>query len=205
MDAISAALGRAYGEEVEPWGDFAPGVPYVLGGSEPLDAVRVYACAVPKPHWHMVSFGMSELYEKASADPDESGWGIEFSLRVAREPEDVEPPVWAAVMLQQLAKYVFAQRPFAPGHTIQVARGTFNDRPDQVLDTPTLLTALAFAVDPQLGVIGTAHGRVTFLQVAALTDKEYAVAKGGNAQKVLELIEREVPLHIVDRGRPSVL
>ncbi|WP_326688909.1 MULTISPECIES: hypothetical protein [unclassified Streptomyces] len=33
----------------------------------------------------------------------------------------------------------------------------------------------------------------------------YAGAQGGNALAVLERIERDVPLHIVDRNRPSVL
>ncbi|MFC5833869.1 suppressor of fused domain protein [Nonomuraea insulae] len=55
-----------------------------------------------------MSFGMSELYEKVSDDPEESGWGIEFSIRVARGPQDEAPPTWSAVLLQQLARYVFA-------------------------------------------------------------------------------------------------
>ncbi len=37
---------------------------------------------------------MSELYEKASDDPEESGWGIEFSMRVARSSQEQAPPMW---------------------------------------------------------------------------------------------------------------
>ncbi|MEV1249684.1 suppressor of fused domain protein [Nonomuraea sp. NPDC049750] len=198
--AIETALHDLYGD-TEPVGTFAPDVPYSAGGPDPLDAIRIYARDEPRPHWHLVSFGMSELYEKVTDDPEESGWGIEFSIRVARGPQDEAPPKWPAVLLQMLARYVFAERPFAPGHTIHVARGTFNDRPDQDEDNPTELAALAFAVDPQLAVLDTPHGRVTFLQVVALTEAEYAAAKGGNAAAVLERVERDVPLHIVDRDR----
>ncbi|MEV0345567.1 suppressor of fused domain protein [Nonomuraea sp. NPDC050680] len=198
--AIETALHDLYGD-TEPVGTFAPDVPYSDGGPDPLDAIRIYARDEPRPHWHLVSFGMSELYEKVTDDPEESGWGIEFSIRVARGPQDEAPPKWPAVLLQQLARYVFAERPFAPGHTIHVARGTFNDRPDQEADNPTELAALAFAVDPQLAVLDTPHGRVTFLQVVALTEAEYVAAKGGNAGAVLERVERDVPLHIVDRDR----
>ncbi|GAA3763534.1 hypothetical protein GCM10022225_56810 [Plantactinospora mayteni] len=202
--AIEVALHDLYGD-TEPVGTFAPDVPYSAGGPDPLDAIQIYAPDEPRPHWHLVSFGMSELYEKVTDDPEESGWGIEFSIRLARRPSDEAPPKWAAVLLQQLARYVLAERPFAPGHTIHCAPGTFNDGPDQEADSPTELAALAFAVDPQLGVLDTPHGRVTFLQVVALTEPEYGAARGGNAAAVLERVERDVPLHIVDRGRPSVL
>lgn len=201
--AIDVALHDLYGD-TEPVGTLEAELKDADGGS-PLDAIRIYAPDEPRPHWHLVSFGMSELYDKVTDDPEESGWGIEFSIRVARGPQNDGPPMWAAVLLQQLARYVWAERPFEPGHTIHVARGTFNDRPGQDPDTPTELAALAFAVDPQLGVLDTPHGRVTFLQVVALTEAEYAAAKGGNAATVLERVERDVPLHIVDRGRPSVL
>lgn len=203
-DAISDALRDLY-SGAEPLADFAPVHPYALGGPDPLDGVRIYGCHEPRPHWHMVSCGLSELYGKETDDPEVSGWGIEFSIRVARGSADDVPPKWAAALLQQLAKYVISQRPFAPGHTIHVAPGTFNDSPAQEEATPTLLAALAFALDPELGVIDTVNGTVAFLQVAALTEAEYAGAQGGNAPAALERVERDVPLHIVDRDRPSML
>jgi hypothetical protein len=154
LAAIEAALRDRYGD-TKPVGTFEPHVPYSAGGPDPLDAIRIYAPDEPRPHWHLVSFGMSELYEKVTDDPETSGSGIEFSLRVARGPRDEAPPTWSAVLLQQLARYVFAERPFAPGHTIHVAGGTFGDGPDQDSGAPTELAALAFAVDPQLAVLDT--------------------------------------------------
>jgi hypothetical protein len=203
-DAIDEALRGIHGD-VEPVGDFAPEVPFMAGGEQPLDAVRVYARSDPKPHWHMIGFGLSELYGKESDDPELSGWGIEFSIRVARGAGEASAPQWPAVLLQQLAKYVFAQRPFAPGHTIHVAAGTFGLEPGTGEPVPTGLAALAFAVDPELGELDTPHGKVTMLQIAALTEDEYAAAQGGAAAEVLAEVGQEVPLHIVDRERESVV
>jgi suppressor of fused-like protein len=202
--AIDSALRELYGGDSQ-WPDWAPLHPYASGGPDPLDAIRNYDYDDPSPHWHMVGCGLSELYEKKSDIPELSGFGIEFSIRVAREPGDVGPPKWAAVMLQQLAKYVIAERPFTLGHTIHVAPDVFNDRPGQAENTPTELAALAFTTDPELGTIDTLNGKLLFLQVAALTEAEYAAAKGGNALTVLDRVAQDVPLHIVDRSRPSVL
>jgi hypothetical protein len=49
---------------------------------------------------------MSELYAKEADNPNESGWGFEFTFRVARDTGDTEPPMWAANLLQNLARYV---------------------------------------------------------------------------------------------------
>ncbi|WP_436788051.1 suppressor of fused domain protein [Yinghuangia sp. YIM S10712] len=198
-EAIDAALERVYGPG-EPFGHLATEVPYALGGPDPLDGISVYRRDHPAPHWHFVGYGMSELYEKETDDPEISGFGFEFSLRVARRDDNDEVPMWAAVMLQRLASYVVDNRPFAPGHTIHVAPGTFG------VDTETELAALAFAVDPDLGIIDTAHGQVAFLQVAALTEDEYAAAKGGHTRAVLEAIaSRTNSLHLVDTARTTLI
>lgn len=196
--AIEKAVARVYGE-VEPYGHLGTQVPFSLGGPDPLDGISIFRRANPVPHWHLVGFGMSELYDKASEDPEVSGFGFEFSARVADHGDD-EIPMWAAVLLQVLARYVIGNRPFAPGHTIHVAPGTFG------ADTDTALAALAFAVDPDLGVIDTPHGSVTFLEVAALTEDEYAAAKGGNTAAVLDRIAaRATRPHIIDRTRGTLL
>ncbi|MFV2172583.1 suppressor of fused domain protein [Actinomadura sp. LOL_016] len=59
---------------------------WTLGGPDPLDGISVYPRADPVPHWHFVSYGMSELYEKTSSNADESGWGFEFTFRLVRDP-----------------------------------------------------------------------------------------------------------------------
>lgn len=62
-DAIDAELSRVYGS-AQPE-HYAPDVPSRLGGEEPLDGISAYRGSHPGSHWHLVSYGMSELYEKA--------------------------------------------------------------------------------------------------------------------------------------------
>src|SRR3569833_80157 len=65
--------------------------------------------------WLLVTFGMTELFGKDSDDPEVSGWGYEFTMRVPRDGD--EPPQWALKLLQQLVSYVFDKgEPFADGH-----------------------------------------------------------------------------------------
>ena len=202
--AIETALHDLHGG-TEPVGTFAPDVPYSAGGPDPLDAILIYARDEPQPHWHLVGLGMSEPRREGDRRPGGVGLGHRVQHPDRPRPQEKAPPMWSAVLLQQLARYVIAERPFAPGHTIHVARGTFGDRPAQGAEPETELAALAFAVDPELTSLDTPHGRVTFLQIAALTEAEYAAAKGSKSMAVLAKIEQDVPMHIVNRNRSSVL
>jgi hypothetical protein len=142
---------------------------------------------------------MSDLYEKRGQNPDESGWGFEFTLRAIRRPDALRPPAWAVLLIQQLSAYVAGTgRWFEPGHTIKPGGLTLGD-------APTALQALAFMVDPELGTIGTPFGKVTFLQIVALTGEEYAAAHGGNAGSIIEVLGEKIPLHVIDPARGSLL
>jgi Suppressor of fused protein (SUFU) len=183
--AIDAALEELYGGAVPL--HIAPELPSYLGGEEPLDGISIYARQAPVPHWHLITYGMSDLYE--------DGDGCEFTLRAVRRPDAVQPPAWAVMLLQQLAVYVRATATgFEPGQTLKPAELTLGDR-------PTALTALVFTVDPELGV----REDLMFLQIAAITDAEYEAARRGNATAVLDLIEPKVPLHVIDPARGSLL
>ena len=54
----------------------------MLGGQDPLDGLSAYKAESPFPHWHIVTFGFSELYEKESENPDYSGYGFELTFRL---------------------------------------------------------------------------------------------------------------------------
>src|SRR5687767_4519289 len=98
--AIGEALSGVY-HDVEPL-HYGTVIKWRLGGPDPLDGISVYR----RPdHWHFVSFGMSELYEKESDVADQSGWGFEFTFRLAGGGD--KPPMWAVNFLQNLARYVF--------------------------------------------------------------------------------------------------
>jgi hypothetical protein len=195
-DAIDARLAELY-PDVEPkhYGTLHR---FALGGPDPLDGISFYPRDEPVAHWHIVGYGMSELYTKETDNPDESGWGFELTFRVARDTGDTEPPVWAANLLQNLARYVFSSGNwFEPGHHLN-ANGPIRQ------DYETQVTALAFAEDPELGTITTPHGRMQFLQVVGLTGDEYAAARQWDTDGVLSLLAERAPLLVTDLDRPSL-
>ena len=82
-DAITAAMERLYpGQEKPPHlgTDFHARV--VFGGPEVIDGFSAYAATEPVPHWHWVTYGLTELYAKESDDPEWSGYGFELTMHV---------------------------------------------------------------------------------------------------------------------------
>ncbi|BCJ33443.1 hypothetical protein Athai_09460 [Actinocatenispora thailandica] len=197
-DAIDGALARLYGDaEPRHYGTL---VKWRLGGPDPLDGISAYPRADPVPHWHLVSYGMTELYEKESSNADESGWGFEFTFRVARGSAETEPPAWALNVLQNLARYVFKSGNwFEPGHHLNLNGPIALDRPD------TLIRAVAFVEDPELPAIDTPHGRVRFLQLVGLTLDELTAAELWRVSSFLDLLGPRLPSYVTDLDRPSAL
>lgn len=196
FDAISSAARALYpGQEGVYYG--TP-IPYVLGGGDPLDGVEIWKSEHGVPHWHYITYGFTELYEKESCDPDESGYGFELTFRLRRGVED-SPPVWPVSLLQNLARYVFSSgNAFGPGHHI-------NCNGPIALETDTLLTALGFCVDPELGALDTPNGHFIFLQAVAITEDEMDAMMCWNGEKFLALIAHFLPLCVAGLERDSLL
>jgi suppressor of fused len=191
-DAIDRALRPIYGD-MEPlhWGTLYR---WRLGGPDPLDGVSAYPRVDPVPHWHYVGYGLSDLYEKESDDPEVSGWGFELTFRLARDPAETEAPAWAAQFLQNLARYVFQTgNDFAAGDVIDAS------------DPHSEIRAAAFTADPELGEITTPHGRVRFLQAIVLTPDEYTAAWEWDTTALLEVLAPRLPLFVSDLDRGSLL
>ncbi|NUR69641.1 MAG: suppressor of fused domain protein [Hamadaea sp.] len=193
-DAIDAALAPLY-PGIEPM-HYGTIIKWSLGGDDPLDGVSVYR---RDDHWHFVSYGMSELYDKESDDPDVSGWGFEFTFRLGRAADEDTPPVWALNFLQNLARYVFTTgNVFEPGHHINLNGPIAVDQPS------TLIRAAVFAEDPELGVIDTPHGTVRFLQIVGITLDEYAAVEVWDATRLLSVLSAYLPKLVTDLSRASL-
>ncbi|QKW32920.1 suppressor of fused domain protein [Actinomadura sp. NAK00032] len=197
-DAIDAALLPLYGD-TRPL-HFGTIHKWALGGPDPLDGISIYARTEPVPHWHYVSYGMTELYTKESENPDESGWGFEFTFRLARDPADEKPPMWAASLLQNLGRYVFTSGNwFEAGHHMDVNGPIAAEREDSEI------RAVTFVRDPELGEIATPHGKVEFLQVVGLAMEEYDALRRWNADGMTAALAPHLPLFVTDIDRRSLL
>jgi hypothetical protein len=196
-DAIDRALAPLYGD-VEPPFHYGTVVKWMLGGPDPLDGISVYRVEEPVPHWHFVSYGLTELYDKDSDDPEVSGWGFELTLRLVRGPEET-PPGWAMGLLQNLARYVFRSgNPFDEHHHLN-ANGPI------ALEAETALKAVLFVRDPLLPPQQTPYGRMKFLQVVGITLDEYELLRDWSAEGVAAALAEARPLLTTDLARTSIL
>lgn len=206
-DAIDEALERLYGD-TEPlhYGTLlAGGLSLEDAEEEALDGISAYSRVEPVPHWHIISYGMSELYEPVEDDgsePDLSGWGFEFTFRPLRDPSEDEPPEWALSFVDNLAKYVWSsRRPFAPGHVVDAKGPIAQER-------RTSLHAAAFTLDAELRTIDTPNGRVTFLQIVGITREELTAFQAHGPETITRLLDafsRRLPLLTTDLTRGPLL
>ena len=196
FDAISEKMKTLYPGQEGLF--YSTVIPYALGGNDPLDGVEVWKSEQGVPHWHYVTYGFTELYEKESDDPAVSGYGFELTFRLKRGGEE-QPPACPVSLLQNLARYVFSSgNVFGPGHHID-CNGPV------ALKTDTKLTALGFRVDPELGEMDTPNGRMTFLQAAAITGDEMDAMMCWNGEAFLAALEKRIPLCITDLTRASLM
>lgn len=171
-NAIDQTLAQIYGErEPKHYGTI---LPMMLGGDHPLQGISVYKNLLPIPHYHFVTYGCSELYEKESDDHEISGFGFELTFRLACDSGDPdEPPPWPLDFLQNLARYVFE------------SGNAFDERHHMTLNGPiaigqaTKITAIMLILDLELQEIETRNGRVKFLQIVGLCEDEYGLIQEG--------------------------
>jgi suppressor of fused len=196
-DAIDSALVPIYGDtEPKHYGTVVPGQ---AGGDDPLAGISVYVREMPEPHFHFVTYGFTELWDKESDDEDTSGFGFELTFRLAREESEEEPPSWALHFLQNLGRYVFRTgNAFAAGHKMGL-NGPI------ALGQRTALTAVCFAPEPELGEFSSINGAASFLQIVGITDDEYRLAQDWSSDGLIELLATQSPLLITDLWRASIL
>ena len=196
-DAITAALAALYPNQ-EPK-HFGTIIGWRLGGPDPLDGISAWRRDLPVPHWHFVSYGLSDLYGKTNDDPDESGYGFELTFRLLCDPSEAEPPMWALNFIQNIARYVFQSGNVLSDGEWMAAGGPI------AADHATQLRSLAFVTDPELPAIDTPHGRVRFIQIVGITSDEEAAAKRWQTRRLLEAFLPHMPLWVTDLDRTSLL
>ena len=191
-DAIDAALERLYPDTLELR---IAGTARAAGHAPSIVELAIYPSRQCRPHWHYVSYGLSEVDKKRTGDPYVSGFGIELTFRLLRGHES-SAPRWPLAMLSALADHVMESGGrYAPG---QVKR-----LPEAIPELGAMHSAL-FVGDPELTAIDTINGRLSFLQVALLTASEAAHIADGAGDKFAEELVRVAPLYIADVARPSL-
>ncbi len=170
--------------------------------------VRAYLLDEPRPHWHLITCGLSELGDAGTPAPERSGFGFELTCRIPWEPKrsgffrqrierPSQPPDWGYSLLANLARYVFTK-------SCSFTEGDHFQQPG-ALDGTSAFTAFLFAVDDALGSYGTSNGHLDFFQVVGVQPDELSAAEAWSGKDILALLHERDPLLLTDPARPSLL
>ncbi|KAJ8704137.1 hypothetical protein PYW07_013431 [Mythimna separata] len=197
LTALCEACSRLYPDQPNPL-QVTTRLKYWLGGHDPLDYISMYwNPGKPEehilPHWHYVSFGLSDLHGDGRVHPTPdasrtapSGYGFELTMRLSAEEGLTQPPLWPAALLQALARYVFTTgNKLCAGDHITWHRALDGGA------TRSRLRHLLVCSDPQLHATHTPHGTVAFLQIVGCTGRELKAAQRGSGFEVLKLISED--------------
>lgn len=196
--AIDEQLQKVYANK-EPR-HYAPVLSYRLGGTEHLDGVSIYDNSLQIDHFHLVSYGMSELYYNEDACKNSfSNWGFEFTFRCLPFKDDSGDPTWMNEVFNNLARYVFETGRWFEENQFIPANGPIR------LNTETEIVGFVFTQDTQLGKINTVHGELTFIQLVGITTAELKKLqenpKTSEVEKLIEKLKKDNPLLITDLNR----
>ena len=194
-DAITAAFDKMYPGQDDPI-HFGPLIPWRLGGPDPLQGVSAYDGG---DYFHLVTYGLSDLYEKEGSDPEYSGYGLEFTLKLRKagfENEMSELKCIAGIF-DDLARLTFENgEQFFPDEYIYTGQELGFDRQQK-----SKLTGFITALD-EAGTIDTPNGKVDFVKLIGATDAELKAIMEGKL-RVRELVEKIGDL--TDYTRESVV
>jgi suppressor of fused-like protein len=175
------------------WDALYPGDPDTLvfpsfvGG----DCKQVIAWPAPG-HWHLVTYGLTELTEKVSSIAEQDGWGFELTMRVPTG-SDVQA---AVVLLASMVEHVYeTARPFGIDHWLPWRHG-FGDG--------STLAGATFVEDPSLPPRIGPVGRVAFRQVVGLTHDELETVMATSDGRVVAALRARDPWLITDPRRRSI-
>ena len=195
-EAITEAFEKLYPEQENPL-HFGTLIPWQLGGNDPLRGISVYDGG---DYWHFVSYGFSELYEKESEDPEWSGYGFEFTLKLKKAglaDENAEIKTICGIF-QALARLTFQNGEiFQPDEYIYTGQTEGMDNRQQ-----SALTGFITALD-EAGEIVTPNGKVQFVKLIGATDAELKALH--NKETTVRSIAEKIGSDMTDYTRASVL
>ena len=160
-DAITAAFEAVYPGQTAP-PHRAPKIARMHDLSEKavaFDGVSAYDAG---EFWHLITYGLTELYGKESDDPAASGFGYELTFRIPKLSP--RPPLWAFEVLEAIGSRIWGGMVLGPGHAIQT--GPLDGQPS------TSETGIVLVSDPALPrVVDTPNGSVEFLLMVGVPEE----------------------------------
>ena len=170
---------------------------WIFGGNDPLDGISVYDGG---DHWHFVSFGQTEIYEKESDVKEISGYGYELTFKLKKDNyEDEEAEIRNICgILQMIARLTFTKNEiFQPFEFIYTGQTVGIDAKQK-----SNLTGFITIKDPTVETIDTPNGKVEFVELIGMTDAELKTLS--TVGSVMEIYEK-LGSDITDYHRESII
>lgn len=199
-EPIITAFEKAHPRLISPT-CYHPFIPWKLGGDSPLDTIVVYDADT---YYYFLTCGFSEPFDNPAA-PDEtgtrySGYGFELTVRLKKSPlkdEELEKRSMAGV-LQALGTLSYEEGEiFQPMEYIYTGQQTG-------MDAGGVSKITGFITIPDsAGVADTPDGKVRFVQLIGMTDKEL-LSIVNKENTVLQLVQK-LGGTLTDYGRDDLL
>ncbi|WP_028777100.1 suppressor of fused domain protein [Shimazuella kribbensis] len=185
-DCITEVFSKKYPDQENPL-HFGTLRKWRLGGNDPLDGISIYDGG---DYYHFVTYGLSELHEKESEDLEYSGYGFELTVKLKKSPKvDEQELKGMAGVLQSLTRYVFEGNViFQPYEYIYTGQ-------ESGMDTEGTSNITGFITIPdEAGVIHTPNGKVEFVQLIGMTDRELKalVNKEYTVKELLDKLSHDI-------------
>ena len=195
-DAIDAEFERVYPGQTNPK-HYGTIIKWRLGGKDPLDGISVYDGG---DYWHFVGYGLSEIYDKETDNPEISGFGMEFTFKLKKDNYDDEEGEIRCIcgILQSLARLTAGKGEiFRPYEYIYTGQTTGIDAYQK-----SNLTGFICVPDPTVNTIQTPNGKVEFLEFIGMTDAEL---KTLSTHDSVEEIYNKLGSDVTDYHRESLV
>ncbi len=195
-NAIVKEFERIYPGQTDPK-HYGALIKWRFGGNDPLDGISIYE---GNDYWHFVTFGSTELYEKQSDDPEISGFGYELTFKLKKANyADTEAEIKCICgILQSVARITFKSgETFGPYEYIYTGQQTGIDAARR-----SELTGFICVPDPTVNPIMTPNGKVEFLELIGMTDKELKTLSNRDS---VRSIYAKLGSDITDYSRKSIM
>lgn len=167
----------------------------IFGGDQYLDGYSIYQSS--NGYKHILTYGMTELYANEEAFGGEwSCWGYEMTIKLKEDSN--EECMWAIDLLSNLARYTYTQKRFFEPMQFISGNGTSIH-----IGVESDITALFVVHDTEAKGINTIHGKVDFIQLVGITQRELEVLKEDHTQakNLIENMKKDNPYLITDMKR----
>lgn len=197
-NAIADTFDRLYPHTLEQTKQYGTLIPWCLGGNDPLDQVRIYDGGA---YWHFVTFGLSELYEKESDNPELSGYGMEFTLKLKKQDTwDEEQEIRCVIGILQ----DFARLTFQEGELFQPFEYIYTGQTQGIdVEMKSPITGFITIPEPLVSSIQTPNGQVDFVELIGVTDAELQQIL--NHQLRVKALYEALGTDLTDYSRTSVV